>query len=659
MKPLVRFVLVLSLALTAATHAAETPLIPRSLLFGNPTRQFPLVSPDGSQISWLAPDDKGVMNVWASAFGGESPRQITRETHRPIQWYGWAGDGTHILYLQDSDGDENAHLFSANLESGAIRDLTPFKGIRAQNVLVSHEHPAHVLVAMNQRDPRQFDMYRVELATGGLTLEAQNPGDVLTWSTDWDFTIRAATAFDPSSGNTVVRIRDTVSAPWRDLVKFPFEKALFMGQVVNGSVIVCFAPDNRGLIIESAMGGNFGRLVHVDPTTGAEVEVLAEDSRCDVAGQIQPSVLVDERARKVQAVEFDPGLPFWKYVDHTLREPLERIQKEAKGFPVPISRDREDRKWIVAVTRSDAPLCYYSYDRKTGATDRLYSDNEALEKSPLVPKEVVTIPTRDGLKMVCYLTRPAGTKGKRLPLVLDIHGGPWWRDGAGFDPEVQLLANRGYVVLQVNYRGSTGFGLEFYNASNHQWGGKTQEDLYDAVKWAVDKGIADPSRVAAYGWSAGGYATLTALWQQPDMFACGVDGVGPGDLATLFSSFPTYWDGVLARWRRRVGDVQGDAALNREISPQYHVDKIRAPLLIGQGKNDPRVTIANSDAMVKALREAGREVTYLVYPDEGHGFARPENNLDFFGRVEEFLGRHLGGRSEPWVKIEGTSAEVR
>jgi dipeptidyl aminopeptidase/acylaminoacyl peptidase len=660
-KAFVPFVLVLAALAPADVRAAEPPLVPRALLFGNPTRQFPQLAPDGSQIAWLAPDDHGVMNVWARPFGSDSARAITHESHRPIQWYAWAGDGRRILYLQDGDGDENDHLFSADLESGAIRDLTPFRGVRAQNVLVDPAHPVHVLVALNLRDRRVFDMHRIDLATGAVTLEAQNPGDVLTWSTDWEFAIRAATAFDPASGNTVIRVRDAVDRPWRDLVVMPFEQALFNGQVVNGSLVACFDKDNRGLIIHSALHGTgFGRLVRVDATTGDEVEVLAQDPRCDVADDgLGPSVLLDQRARTVAAVEFDPSQPYWKCLDDRYREAFGHIQRETRGFPRPISRDRDDRKWIVAVVRSDAPRVYYTYDRQTRALARLFSDNPELEKMPLAPKQAVRIPARDGLRMVSYLTLPPGGPAKRLPLVLDIHGGPWYRFDDTFDPEVQLLANRGYAVLQVNYRGSTGFGLSFLNASTHQWGRGTQEDLYDAVKWAIDQGIADPKRIAALGWSGGGYATLLALEQRPAMFACGVDGVGPGDVATLFRSFPTYWDGILARWRRRVGDADHDEALNRAISPLYHVDAIRAPLLIGQGQNDPRVTIANADAMVKSLRDAGRDVTYVVYPDEGHGFARPENNLDFYGRVEEFLARHLLGRAEPWAKVEGATAEAR
>src|ERR1051325_1762887 len=268
-------------------------------------------------------------------------------------------------------------------------------------------------------------------------------------------------------------------------------------------------------------------------------------------------------------------------------------------------------------------------------------------------------PARDRLPLVSYLTLPPGHAPGRLPLVLLVHGGPWFRDHADYDPEVQWLANRGLAVLQVNYRGSVGFGLAFLNASTHEWGRGTQLDLYDAVNWAIAKGVADPRRIAAMGWSGGGYATLCALSQRPDLFACGVDGVGPADLRTLFGSFPTYWDGILARWRRRVGDVEHDDGLNRERSPLYHADAIRAPLLIGQGKNDPRVSLANADAMVKALRAAGREVTYVVYPDEGHGFARPENALDFHGRAEEFLAKHLGGRAEPWTPSAGATADLR
>jgi len=324
-----------------------------------------------------------------------------------------------------------------------------------------------------------------------------------------------------------------------------------------------------------------------------------------------------------------------------------------------VSRDNADGKLIVAVQRSDAQTSYYAFNRETKKLTKMFDSNPDILRFLRAPKNPIVIKTRNRLEMVSYLTTPPGVDQKNLPLVLLIHGGPWDRDDDSYDPEVQFLANRGYAVLQANYRGSTGFGIDFFNAGNNQLGRGTQEDLFDAVQWAIEHGIADPKRIAAMGGSMGGYATLRALEMKPDLVACGVDGFGPGDIATSFRSFPSYWSNITARWRRRVGDADHDPELNRAISPLYHVEAIRAPLLIGQGQNDPRVTIANTNMMVEALRKAKCEVLYVVYPDEGHGLARPQNNLDFYGRIEEFLAKHLGGRAEPWKKIAGSTAEVR
>ena len=652
-----------SLFLAFCSAQAELPpLIPREILFGNPVRSHPQISPDGEQFAWLAPDKNGVVNVWIGSIDRTKERAVTNETHRPIEWYTWAGDSKHILYLQDNAGDEINHLFSADLTNNKVRDLTPFPGVRAQNVLTDLQHPKFVLVALNRRDPQAFDMYRVDLETGAVTLEATNPGDVLTWTTDNDFVIRAATAFDGKSGNTLIRVRDAVDKPWRDLVVMPFEQALFDGQVVGGSLIAGFAPDGKSLIIHSALHSDTGRLVRVDLRDGKELEVLAQDPQADVADSgpgSGPSVLCDPMTHAIQAVEFDYMKPAWVFLDPKVEADFAVIGKDMPAFLDLVSRDRADKKWIVAIRRSEAPAGYFFFDRTTKKRHWLFDEKPALTKFYRAQKKPVVIKARDGLELVSYLTTPLGVPAKNLPLVLLIHGGPWFRDNFDFDPEVQLLANRGYAVLQVNYRGSTGFGLKFLNAGTNEWGRGTQEDLFDAVKWAIDQGTADPKRIAAMGWSGGGFATLLALEMRPEMFACGIDGVGPADLATLFRSFPSYWSNIMTRWRRRGGDFDHNEKLNREVSPLFHVDKIRAPLLIGQGQNDPRVTIANSDAMVAALRKAKREVIYVVYPDEGHGFARPENNLDFYGRVEEFLAKHLGGRAEPWKKVAGATAELR
>ncbi len=648
-----------------SAQAALPPLIPREILFGNPARTDPKVSPDGSQLSWLAPDKSNTLNVWTSALDGTHAHCVTNETGDPIEWYTWAGDGKHVLYLHDNAGDEIPHLFSTDLMTGNVRDLTPFRGVRAQNVLTDSRHPAAVLVAMNLRDRTKFDMYRVDLETGAITIEAQNPGDVLTWRADNNFVLRAATAFDGTTGRTIIRVRDAGDKPWRDLVVMPFERALFAGQVVNGSLIVGFDPDGKSLLIVSALHSDKGRLVRVDLQDGHEHGVIAEDPHCDVAfvdvGRLgmEPGVILHPVTGAVQAVQFNYMTPQWSFVDPKLKTDFENINREAPGFFDLVSRDNADRVWIVASRRSDAPVTYYKFDRGTKKLSRLFTENPALAKFAVAAKKPGIIKTRDGLEIVSYLTIAPGVDPRKVPLVLLIHGGPWDRDSDVYDPEVQFLANRGYAVLQANYRGSTGFGIKFFNAGNLQVGLGMVEDVLDAVRWAVDQGIADPKRVAAMGGSMGGFATLRALEMRPDLFACGVDEFGPADEAVSFRSSPSYWSNILARWRRRAGDADHDENWNRKISPLFHVDAIRAPLLIVQGKNDPRVTMANADAMVAALRKAKRDVTYVVYPDEGHGFGRPENQFDFYGRGEEFLAKHLGGRAEPWKKIPGATGELR
>jgi dipeptidyl aminopeptidase/acylaminoacyl peptidase len=655
---------VLFLALFSA-QAQLPALIPREVLFGNPERADPRISPDGSQLSWLAPDKNGVLNVWVSVIDGANPHPVTNETDYPIHYYRWAADGKHILYLHDNNGNEIDHLFSADLTSGNVRDLTPFRGVRAQNVLTDSQHPKSLLVALNLRDRDVFDMYRVDLETGAITLEATNPGDVLTWKTDNDFVIRAATAFDGKTGRTIIRVRDAADKPWRDLVVMPFERALFAGEVVNGSLIAGFDPDGKSLLIDSALHSDKGRLVRVDLRDGHELGVVAEDAHADVAyfsGSrlgLELSVICHPVTGALQAVEFDYTTPHWFFVDPGLKADFETISRQAPGFIELVSRDNGDEKWIVAIQQSDAPDSYYGFDRKTKKLTKMFDSNPDILRFPRASKKPVAIKARDGLELVGYLTTPPGVEAKHLPLVLLIHGGPWDRDDDSYDPEVQFLASRGYAVLQVNYRGSTDFGIDFFNAGNLQVGLGMVEDLFDAARWAVDQGIADPKRIAAMGGSMGGFATLRALEMRPDLFACGVDEFGPADEATSLRSFPKYWSNIVARWRRREGDADHDPEWNRKISPLYHVDAIRAPLLIGQGKNDPRVMIANTDAMVAALRKARREVIYVVYSDEGHGFARPQNELDFYGRVEEFLAKNLGGRAVPWKKIAGSTAELK
>ncbi|HZI95285.1 MAG TPA: prolyl oligopeptidase family serine peptidase, partial [Patescibacteria group bacterium] len=658
-----------------AAVGGSASLIPRVNFFGNPAKDFPQISPTGGKLAWLAPSSQGVQNLWVKTLGRQDDAQVTRDNHAGIFFYRWAADGRHLLFLQDSDGDENYHLFSIDLETGDVRDLTPFAGVKAQNLLLSPSAPGEVLIGLNRRDRHLFDMYRVNLETGAVSLDTQNPGDVLGWATDNRFVIRAATVFEPATARTVLRVRDAADKPWRELAAWPFELSSMFGQINGGSVVAGFTPDGSALYVVSATGSDMLRLVTLDAATGRQLRVVAEDPRADVAqdalgfNDMRPAVEFNPTTREIQAVEFDYMKPEWKVIDPSVKADFELLAASHRGALLILSRDAADQHWVVAHAPDNGPRVFSLYDRKTRRLEPLFVDHPEMEKLTLAEATPVEIPARDGQKLVAYLTLPPGSADKarpspaaahRLPLILFPHGGPWARDVWGFDPVAQWLASRGYAVLQVNFRGSTGYGRKFLNASTGQWGvGAMQHDLTDSVKWAIAKGIADSGRVGIMGYSYGGYATLSGLAFTPELYACGVDIVGPPDVAALMASMPDAWAPVKKRWILRIGDVEHDAALNQRISPLYHLDSMRAPLLIGHGANDPRVKIEASNRIVAALREKNLPVTYIVYPDEGHGFGRPENNLDFFGRAEEFLGKCLGGRVEPWVKVEGSTAEPR
>ncbi|WP_295884721.1 S9 family peptidase [uncultured Thiohalocapsa sp.] len=642
---------------TAAAPAAEPPaLIPLEVLFGNPTRTQARIAPTGDYLSWLAPSDKGVLNVWVQpADGSGEPRQITDDGVRGIRFHGWSQDGKRVFYLQDQGGDENWHLYAVDAAGGETRDLTPFEGVRAENLITDPEHPGEVLVGLNKRDPSVFDMYRIDLASGEVTLDTENPGDVLGWLTDADFRIRAAEAKDPQTGDDIIRVRDSEDAQWRELIRFPFGE--------NGGAYG-FDASGDTLFVSSSLESDTTRLIAVDARTGEAQRELAKDPKSDLAG-----VIVHPTEHRIQAVEFDYLKPEWTLLDETLKPDFAYLRKVARGELVIADRTLADDRWIVAFQPDDGPTSYYLYrragdDGKERSAELLFVTRPELSEYTLTNMQPVEITVRDGLTLPSYLTLPATVDGGKpaapLPMVLLVHGGPWARDHWGYDAQAQWLANRGYAVLQVNFRGSTGFGKAFLNAGNNEWGvGAMQHDLTDATKWAIAQGIADPERVCIMGGSYGGYATLAGLTFTPDLYTCGVDIVGPSHIKTLFESIPPYWAPAKKELVLRVGDVENDAELNKRISPLFHVDNINDPLMVLQGANDPRVKIAESDQIVAAMRAKDLPVTYIVFPDEGHGFARPENRLDAFARIERFLGAQLGGRAEPEQAIEGSTAEVR
>jgi len=605
------------------------PLIPRDDLFGNPEKSSPQISPDGTRLAYLAPDE-GVLNVWLRTVGQEDDRVITRDRKRGVRMYLWAYDGQHLLYLQDVDGDENWHVWSVNFETNVIRDLTPFQGVQAHLHGVDHRFPNEILVGLNVRDARFHDVYRVDLTTGAVVLEVENPGDVVGWLVDPQFQVRGAQAATPDGGFQL-RVRDSIGGEWRPLLTWgPDEEGHPYG----------FTPDGKGVYVGSSLGADTAELRVVDVASGAE-KTLAANPEVDLG-----EIVAHPFEHHIQAVGFAKDRLQWTILDSTIADDFETLRTFQDGEFRVVSRALADKTWVVLYTLDRKPAAYYTYDRTTKRLDFLFTARPALEKYTLAEMRPVDIPSRDGLTLHCYLTLPPGLEAKNLPMVLNVHGGPWGRDHWGFDPDAQWLANRGYACLQVNFRGSAGFGKKFLHAGDREWGAKMHDDLIDAVNWAIAEGVADPKRIAIYGGSYGGYAALVGAAFTPEVFACAVDIVGPSSIRTLINSIPPYWEPLKNVFKVRVGDPETEPEFLDSRSPLYKADQIQCPLLIAQGKNDPRVKEAESEQIVAALRERGKPVEYMLFEDEGHGFARPENRLRFYAAAEKFLATYLGGRAE-------------
>jgi dipeptidyl aminopeptidase/acylaminoacyl peptidase len=610
--------------------SALPALIPRDALFGNPERASPRVSRDGKRLGYLAPDE-GVLNVWVRSAGREDDRVVTHDRGRGIQTYFWAEDNEHLLYLQDTDGDENWHLSSVHLASNEVRDLTPFEGVRVEDVITDPNHPGEVLVAINRRDPQVFDLHRLRLKTGDLEREAENPGNYVGWLTDHDFRVRGATAAEPDGGFQLLVSREPGAE---------FEPFLRWGPEDNGGALG-FTPDGQGLYVEDSLQSDTTELYSISLASKSR-HVLGRSDKVDVG-----PVMIHPTRHHVQAVGYNLHRLEWTVLDPAIADDLERLRKVHSGELNIVSRDKADQAWLAAYQSDQEPVRYYYYDRREKQATYLFSNRADLENYTLAPMKPVTIRARDGLDLPSYLTVPSGPDAKNLPLVLNVHGGPWARDSWGYDPEAQWLANRGYAVLQVNYRGSVGFGKAFVNAGNRQWGARMHDDLLDAVAWAKSEGIADPKRVCIYGGSYGGYAALVGAAFTPDVFCCAVDIVGPSSIVTLIESIPPYWAPLMHVFRVRVGDVETEREFLESRSPLFQAGQIRIPMLIAQGANDPRVKQAESEQIVEGLRGKGKHVDYLLFPDEGHGFVRPENRMAFYAAAEQFLEQHLGGRAEP------------
>lgn len=609
-----------------ASQSPDANHITLETLFGNPERTMPRLSPDGTRLAYLAPDE-GILNVWMGPVGEDRFEPVTTDRDRGIRSYFWGHDKRSLFYVQDTGGDENWHLFQVDLQSGETTDLTPFEKVQTQILEHSKHHPDLMLLGINQRDERFHDVYLQHLDSGELEMIAENPGNVIGWVGDIDLQIRGAMAAREDGGFDLL-VRDDSAADWSTLLTWSADENLNSGPLG-------FSADGGTLFITDSRHANAARLVAIDLATGAE-EIVAEDPTYDVSG-----ALVHPDTFEIQLVAFARARIEWQAIDPALRSELAVIAELDPGDFSIVDRTDNDDHWLIGYDRDVGPVAYYELNRKTREARFLFYDRPDLAQFTLGTMEPIAYTSSDGLTIHGYLTLPTNDNSGPHPLVLDVHGGPWHRDLWGYDPEAQWLANRGYACLQVNYRGSTGYGKDFTNAGDKEWGGKMHQDLVDAVRWAVEQGVADPDRVAIYGGSYGGYAALVGATFTPDLFCCAVDIVGPSNLLTFIDSIPPYWSTYLEVLYQRVGNPETEREFLESRSPINRVSEIRIPMLIAQGANDPRVKQAESEQIVAAMRDKGIDYDYLLFEDEGHGFAKPENRLKFYRAAEKFLERHL------------------
>ena len=628
------------------------PIIPRHVLFGNPEKASGEVSPDGKWLGYVAPDE-GVLNVFVAP--REHPDQakvVTHDRKRGVRSFSFTYDGKYVLYPQDEGGNENFHIYSVDLTTDKQTDLTPFKNARADLAQLTPKHPHEVLINANDRNPNYFDPIRIDLRNGKRTRLIQNDG-YASFTTDWDFNLRLASKSMPDGGSEWFK---RTSSGWKSFGKVPQADSLSTNPWG-------FTSDGKTLYLIDSRDRDTAALYAVNWASGKR-ELVHEDPHADVG-----TVFGDPKTGEARAVGVDYLRNEWTVLDASVQKDFDYLKTLGDGDIDVVSQSDDDKYWIVLLQRSDASPRYYVYDRAAGKADFWFETRPALAQVKLAPLHPVVIPARDGLNLVSYYTLPteidpsgSGKASHPVPMVLYVHGGPWGRDGYGYNAYHQWLANRGYAVLSVNYRASTGFGKAFTNAGDLQWGRKMHDDLIDSVDWAIKQGITTKDKIAIMGGSYGGYATLAGVTMTPDEFACGVDIVGPSNLITLLKSIPPYWASFRAQFTTRMGnpDTEEGRKLLTERSPLTYADQIKKPLLIGQGKNDPRVNVNESEQIVKAMQAKKIPVTYVLFPDEGHGFRRPENNTAFNAVAEDFLSNKcLGGRAEPiGADFEGSTITV-
>jgi dipeptidyl aminopeptidase/acylaminoacyl peptidase len=603
-------------------------MIPLEDFFRKPARVRPRLSPGGRHLAWLAPWERR-LNLHVRDLSTGEERRVTAVTERDLSGYLWADDG-RLLYAQDQGGDENYRLYSVGSDGAAPRDLTPFPDVRCSIVDELPDDERHVLFQMNRRRADVFDVYRLDVRSGAMTLVAENPGNVQRWLTDHQGRLRLAVTTDGVNSSLLHRERE--DQDFRVVATYDFKEA---------AQPLVFDFDDRGLYVSSNLGRDRSAICSYDLERGCEQRLVFEHPEVDV------DTLLYSRERKVATgVTFETDRVGYAFFDAERERIQTFLDRRLPGRENQlVSHTRDESRYVVHSGSDRSQGTYYLLDARELALTELFAVSPWLDESCLAEMQSVRYESRDGLPIRGYLTLPPGLAPERLPLVVHPHGGPWARDSWGFDPEVQFLASRGYAVLQMNFRGSTGFGRKFLEASFGQWGLAMQDDVSDGVRWAVERGIADPRRIAIYGGSYGGFAALSGLTRTPELYACGVSYVGVSNLFTWFAAIPPYWKPYLEMMHEMVGHPERDEHRLRETSPLFQAERIQAPLFVAQGANDPRVRQAESDQIVAALRGRGIEVEYLVKADEGHGFQNEENRFEFYRAMERFFARHLQGTS--------------
>ena len=602
--------------------------IPLEDFFKNPEKSSYQISPDGGFYSFMAPY-KNRMNIFIQKIGDSSATQLTFEEARDIAGYFWPNN-EQIVFLKDEGGDENFHLFGVNIDGSNPISFTDFDGVRAQIIDDLPDQKDFVVIGLNKRNKQVFDPYRLNLKTGETSMLAKNPGNIQGWMFDHDGKLRIATAIVDGVNQSIL-YRENEEDEFKTIITTNFKEG-FNPQF--------FTFDNKNIIGSSNLGRDKYVIVEFDPITAKEVRVLYANDNYDVNG-----VGYSRKRKVITAAYFESWKSERHYFDSTSKAIFEKIQKQLSGYEIGITAINKDENIIILRTYSDKSLgSYYIYNSDDDKMEKIVEVSPWIDENEMSNQLPIDYQSRDGLKINGYLTLPKGynmENAKNLPVVINPHGGPWARDSWGFNPEIQFLANRGYAVLQMNFRGSTGYGRRFFEASFKKWGREMQDDITDGTQWLIDKGIADSTRIAIYGGSYGGYATLMGLVKEPKMYAAGVDYVGVSNMFTFMKTIPPYWEPMLEMMYEMVGDVEKDSTMLREVSPVFHVDKIKAPLFIAQGANDPRVNVDESDQMVKAMKEKGIDVEYLVKKDEGHGFRNEENRFEFYRAMEKFLNLQL------------------